>query len=299
MRTTRFLPIRFRFRGNDSSFPQVSSFMMDFVMTMPFSLDDQIVFLDMAEPLENGTNQSRQSSDDTAIAPHLFAEKLRIPRIDRFIHRPRLNELLDKSAVQYGATLVCGRAGTGKTALASAFAADYKDVAWYSVEAADKDWRLFSNYFIRSLELSNAVSSEIGFVPIDSTQTSISTLLVNIFIQISNRPEDNPMLVVLDDIHHIFDATWFEDFFSLLLYSLLSNTHLLLLSRSKPPLPLWRLRSKQRLNVVDEKLLAFTHDETQQLFEEYGLSHENAEKARRLSFGRISKLIQNIASHSR
>jgi ATP/maltotriose-dependent transcriptional regulator MalT len=65
-------------------------------------------------------------------------------------------------------------------------------------------------------------------------------------------------LIVLDDIHHLFDAHWFGDFFNLLLYSLPAGSHLLMLCRSRPPGPVWRLRSKQMLDVLDERSLPLT-----------------------------------------
>jgi len=46
-----------------------------------------------------------------------------------------------------------------------------------------------------------------------------------------------------------------------------------------PPTPLWRLRSKQMLRVVDESELAFTLDETVALFKTYGLPEETARVA--------------------
>ncbi len=95
---------------------------------------------------------------------------------------------------------------------------------------------------------------------------------------------------MLDDIHNVFDADWFAEFFTTLLYSLTPDIHLLMLTRSNPPLPLWRLRSKQVLGVVDEKLLAFNPQETRKLFKKYGLSEEQSLSAHRKSFGRISRL---------
>jgi ATP/maltotriose-dependent transcriptional regulator MalT len=99
-------------------------------------------------------------------------------------------------------------------------------------------------------------------------------------------------LIVLDDLHHIFDAEWFGEFFKLLLYSLPMNAHVLLLCRSKPPSPLWRLRSKQVLNVIDEDQLAFTTDETAQLFQAYGCREVGPEAARIESFGRAARLVE-------
>ncbi|MCA1640210.1 MAG: hypothetical protein LC768_18120, partial [Acidobacteria bacterium] len=72
--------------------------------------------------------------------------------------------------------------------------------------------------------------------------------------------------------------------------SLTPDTHLLMLSRSEPPLPLWRLRSKQVLGVIDEKLLALTCEETKDLYHKHGLSKDKAQRFYKKSFGRIPKL---------
>jgi ATP/maltotriose-dependent transcriptional regulator MalT len=101
-------------------------------------------------------------------------------------------------------------------------------------------------------------------------------------------------LIVIDGVHNVFDADWFSEFFTTLLYSLTPDVHLILLSRSNPPLPLWRLRSKQVLGVIDEKLLAFTLLETQELFEKFSLPEEKTFQAFGKTFGRISRLKEFI-----
>ena len=50
---------------------------------------------------------------------HLFAEKMRFRRSKNISPRPRLIEKLEKSLRQFAATLVSGRAGTGKTSIAA------------------------------------------------------------------------------------------------------------------------------------------------------------------------------------
>jgi hypothetical protein len=65
-----------------------------------------------------------------------------------------------------------------------------------------------------------------------------------------------------------------------------------MLCRSKPPAPLMRLRSKQMLNLLDEKVIAFDEKETELLLRKRGRSGVNAERARRDSFGRVSKILQ-------
>jgi ATP/maltotriose-dependent transcriptional regulator MalT len=100
--------------------------------------------------------------------------------------------------------------------------------------------------------------------------------------------------MVIDNVHHLFDAPWFCDFFSLMLHSVTPGSHVLMLCRSRPPAPLWRLRSKQVLNVVDEKLLAFTLPETEEFCRSRGVPISAAPRAHVESFGRASRLIQTL-----
>lgn len=94
----------------------------------------------------------------------------------------------------------------------------------------------------------------------------------------------------MDNAHNVFDAEWFSDFFGSLIYSLLPNMHLVMVGRSYPPIPLWRMRSKQRLGVIDEEILAFNLDETIDLFKDVGLSEDRALEAHLSSYGRISRI---------
>lgn len=226
---------------------------------------------------------------------HILREKLRMSLTEGLIERSRINNLLRKSVDQFPATLISGRAGTGKTAVAAGFAAGIENVSWYSVESTDIEWPVFSKYFSASLAKSvSGTGTPLlnGSYEKDPSETEIARFLINRFSWAYNGPAVGPSLIVLDDIHHIFDATWFDDFFNLLLYSLPGKTHVLLLCRSKPPTPLWRLRSKQMLNVIDEKVIAFDADETKCLFDALGRPVEAAKRAHRLCFGRISKILE-------
>src|SRR5438876_7203576 len=184
---------------------------------------------------------------------HILREKLKTPSNNGVIDRPRIDTILDNSLAQFPATLICGRAGTGKTAIAAGFAAGRKNVFWYSVESTDVEWPIFSRYF--SAALSGKVFGEHQEIDLHAAedtiaQREVARFLVNRFSNAYAGPSAGPALIVLDDIHHLFDAPWFDDFFNLLLYSLPPDTHLLLICRSKPPGPLWRLRSKPMLNVL-------------------------------------------------
>jgi LuxR family transcriptional regulator, maltose regulon positive regulatory protein len=226
---------------------------------------------------------------------HILRDKLTMPEPDGLVQRPRLEKLLDSSASQFPATLICGRAGTGKTAIAASFAASQTKAFWYSVESTDTDWPVFSRYF--SAALSGKTFGEHHEIDLHAAddpiaQRDIARFLVNRFSNAYSGQSNAKSLVVLDDIHHVFDAAWFDDFFNLLLYSLPPETHLLLTCRSKPPGPLWRLRSKQMLNVLDEKIIAFNADETAGLYKTLGLGSAAAKQAHMQCFGRVSKLLK-------
>jgi LuxR family transcriptional regulator, maltose regulon positive regulatory protein len=222
---------------------------------------------------------------------HLFAEKLRVPTLKNHTSRPRLTALLTKFSEQIGATLVTGRAGTGKTTLAADFAQNYERVAWYSVASADADWKVFSSCFVESFKNANLADGETTSA---TTAEEASPFVENLFARISKDKNagqtEDPALIVLDDVHYIFDAEWFADFFNSLLYSLGRETHLLLLSRSSPAFPLWRLRSKQVLGVIDEELLLFNREEAGKFLAGYNLSGRAADEIFTKSFGRIAKL---------
>ncbi|HEX8368351.1 MAG TPA: AAA family ATPase [Pyrinomonadaceae bacterium] len=218
---------------------------------------------------------------------HLFAEKFRVPVLSKHITRPRLNELLTKFSEQIGATMITGRAGTGKTTLAADFAQNYDSVAWFRVESSDINWNVFATYFAESFNQTNLKAESPAE---NSSEIEVAPFLEKLFSRLAACDIKKPVLIVLDDVHHIFDAPWFAEFFNSLLYLLNENTHLLLLARSSPAFPLWRLRSKQVLGVVDEDLLLFNREEAKQFLASYCLADKTAQEIFKKSFGRIGKL---------
>lgn len=260
-------------------------------MTMTFSLHENYEFngVDMYNEIPSASFDNRKSFTEEI---HFFAEKLQFPKFKNCVKRPRLMEALEKSSSQFGATLISGRAGTGKTALAAQFARKYKCVAYLSLDSADTDWEIFSAYFSAALEndSKSVKSKKINLVNSTPDEAEIKNLVESLLECFCSATKEESSLIVLDDAHYIFDADWFGAFFNSLLYSLSPETHLLTLSRGVPSLPLWRLRSKQVLGVIDEKLLAFDIDETQKLFRKSGRSPELASQALSKSFGRISRL---------
>src|SRR5438132_114114 len=89
------------------------------------------------------------------IQEHFIHDKIAIPANVPRISRPRLLTLLTENLHSANATIVNGRARSGKTMLAADFARHVgRAVAWYKVDAADNDLRVFCEY------LSAAVRSQ-------------------------------------------------------------------------------------------------------------------------------------------
>src|SRR5437588_394325 len=107
------------------------------------------------------------------------------------------------------------------------------------------------------------------------------------------------LLIVIEDLHLVYDADWVIPFFRRFLPLLPADVHVLITCRSLPPTPLWRLRSKQMLRVVEESELAFTIDEATALFETYGLSEEHARIAWRQTGGRAGSISEFAATPGR
>ncbi|CAN5617996.1 hypothetical protein BH20ACI4_BH20ACI4_23770 [soil metagenome] len=270
-------------------------------MAMTFSLHENLDLTGAENSFEisPALTKSRlmQKTDDI----HLFSEKMAIPVFENYVARPRLNELLDKNLNQFNATLITGRTGTGKSALAADFSAKYKRVAWFSVESAENDWEVFFRYFLESFSsiLNKKQKRQILSEIVRSKPQTVAPYIENLLSRVELPVEERPFLIVIDGIHNVFDADWFSEFFTTLLYALTPDVHLIMLSRSNPPLPLWRLRSKQVLGVIDEKLLAFTLTETQELFKKFDLPEEKTFQAFGKTFGRISRLKEFIDKLSR
>jgi LuxR family maltose regulon positive regulatory protein len=101
---------------------------------------------------------------------------------------------------------------------------------------------------------------------------------------------NEPLLVVIDDLHLVYDAEWLVPFFRRWLPLLPREVHVMLLGRGLPPTPLWRMRSKQTLCVLEEEALAFTLEEARALYASYGLSAAGADAALVETRGRAATL---------
>jgi hypothetical protein len=237
----------------------------------------------------------RNKSLDVRAAESLTLELLKdkitptqeLPRVAR----TRLMDKLGESVAACNCTVITGRAGTGKTMLTRDYARSCgRRLAWYKVDASDADLSLFFQYLCASI-----ASQRPGFgrKTLERVGERVSPehvpLLVEYFVyELLER--DEPLLIVLDDLHLVYDAEWVVPFFRRLLPLLPREVHVVIIGRSQPPAPLWRMRSKQTLCVLEEDALSFTDEEAVTLYESYGLPGRMAAAAAAQTRGRAAQL---------
>ena len=190
--------------------------------------------------------ESRTSSPDQAATrarDELLATKLNIPRTrPDLLGRSRLIQRLDQGMAR-GLMVVCTPAGFGKTTLLAGWAANARwPVAWLSLDPEDNDPMRFWRYVVAALDRVAGGTGE-HVLPLLSPPSVMSsqivvTALVN---QLQVAPEE--FALVLDD-YHLIDTGSIHDDMAFLLGHLPPQLHVVITSRSDPPLPLARLRAR-------------------------------------------------------
>jgi ATP/maltotriose-dependent transcriptional regulator MalT len=233
------------------------------------------------------------SHDLTSGRSQLITDKIAQPTGRPRISRSRLINTLERSLGAGTSTIISGRAGTGKSMLALDFAERCgRRVAWYKVDAPDSDPRIFFDYLIGSVrEQRPGFGAKLLQPLVGSADFDRIDELAEVFIyELGDSDQHEPLLIVIEDLHLVCDSEWLVPFLTRLLPLLPADVHMLITSRSMPPAPLWRLRSKQSLVVIEEEALAFTRPEAIALFESYGLSSEQASIVLDHSHGRAVAL---------
>ena len=203
------------------------------------------------------------SPDQAVAAGPLLETKLYIPKWrSGLVPRPRLIERLNRGT-ERKLTLVSAPPGFGKITLLAEWVAGIpasdRPTAWVSLDQSDNDPELFWAYFIAALE---TVQSGVGVSAralLRSPQPPPIEAVLTTLINEIDAIEDEFALVV--DDYHVVDARPVHDGIAFLLDHLPPQMHLIIASRSDPPLPLARLRGRGELTELRASDLRFTPDE--------------------------------------
>jgi len=192
----------------------------------------------------------------------LVRTKLYPPRISTdVISRARLLDRLNRG-LSGEITLVSAPAGFGKTTLLAQWLATIdRPKAWLSLDEHDNDPRVF----VRSLAaaLQRAFPDAFGATSslLKAQRFPSIDQLVTLFINdLADVPDD--VVLVLDD-YHLIHTSEIHTFLDQLIEHLPHQLHLVLVTRSDPPLPLARWRAQGHLNELRLTDLRFTLEETE------------------------------------
>src|SRR5450631_3896154 len=190
----------------------------------------------------------------------LLATKFYLPPVrPDHIPRPHLFALLNEGMRQK-LTLLSAAAGFGKTTLVSAWVATHSiPVAWVALDASDNDPVLFWKYVTASLEAIEPTIGKSIFPLLHALPPPPIEAVLTVFINtIATMTCD--FVLVLDEYQHITTPT-IHDALTFLLDHMPPCMHILMTTRTDPPLPLARLRVRGQLKELRTHDLRFTTQE--------------------------------------
>jgi LuxR family maltose regulon positive regulatory protein len=209
----------------------------------------------------------------TAARP-LLQTKLFPPRTTRsLVDRDRLRQRIDTRDLPE-VLVVSAPAGFGKsTLLAQSLLGGVSRagpaVAWLSLDSGDSDPPTFWAYVLAALRTAAPDVGGSAQVLLDSPGgapvTTVVTSLLNDFAE-----SEKEVVLVLDD-YHALHAPDIHEAMAFLVEHLPPQLHLVIATRSDPPLPLARLRARGQLAEVRAADLRFTGQETAAYFDRMGL----------------------------
>ena len=210
----------------------------------------------------------------------LISTKLLIPppRLG-LVPRPRLTERLREGFTRR-LTLVSAPAGYGKTMLLAHFAAETDPpLVWYMLDPSDNDPSTFFDYLLTGIAtqlpgFGSATRTLLSDPHAITRIEHVATVLLN------ELTEARSPLAILFDDYHAITVPPIHTALDLLLAHLPPHIHLVILTRTDPPLALARLRAQGHLLEIRADDLRFTSAETTQLLRDVaGLELNDADVA--------------------
>ncbi len=190
-----------------------------------------------------------------------------LPRSDT-IARQRLYRRLDEGlSLGRKLTLVAAAAGYGKTTLVSGWlAGQTRPVAWLSLDTADNDPVRCFTHMVAAFRTIDADFGIDLMALLEASKPLAPGIVVPALLNevIEQLP---PFILVLDD-YYLIEAPSVHKIMALLIEQMPPSMHLILISRTDPPLSLARLRVNGDMTEVRASELHFTSDETARFLNE-------------------------------
>jgi LuxR family maltose regulon positive regulatory protein len=208
----------------------------------------------------------------------ILATKLFLPQTQhKLVPRPQLIERLD-AALTYPVTLISAPAGSGKTSALRTWVARHEaTIAWLALDPEDNDPTRFWTYVIAALQQLQpglAKQTHAALQAQERQPHSFEPLLTMLLNELVAVPDSRPsqatnaeqapfredIALILDD-YHVIDNPAIHTGIAFLVDHLPMHLHVLIASRSDPPLPLARRRASNQLYEIRFDDLRFTAEE--------------------------------------
>jgi LuxR family transcriptional regulator, maltose regulon positive regulatory protein len=193
--------------------------------------------------------------------------------------RPRLIQRINEG-MRRKLTLLSAPAGFGKTSLIGQWvtvsASKDRAVAWLSLDEGDSDPMRFWTYLLTAIDTATggAISNSLELLR-SPRPPSIEAILTSLINNVASINKD--FALVLDDYHLVNNPVVHHDL-AFLLEHLPAQMHLIIATRTDPPLPLAHLRAGGQLVELRSPDLRFTSEEASQFLNDMmilGLSAED------------------------
>lgn len=186
---------------------------------------------------------------------------------ERLLQRDRLLQRLNH-AENVSLTLVCAAIGSGKTTLLTQWYRESQQrgdaVAWLSLENSENSPQLFSRYLLEALRpLYQGASSSLEHYLKEEQPADFSLFLAALINQLHHC--SYPLYLILDDYQNI-DNPDIHRGVAYLLNHAPASLHLVISSRSRPPIVLSQLQVQEQLIEISDDELRFTLDEATHYF---------------------------------
>lgn len=197
----------------------------------------------------------------------LLRTKLAPPRLPAaLVSRPSLLARLDEGTATK-LTLISAPGGYGKTTLVAQWLATRREpAAWVALDPSDDDPVRFWTYVITACRVFGPGLGKAALADLRTSQSlSFESLLTSFINELAALPA--PGILVLEDYHAIISPQ-IHTSLAFLLDHLPDTLHLVLMTRSEPPLGLARLRTRNQVVEINAADLQFSREETRTFLEQ-------------------------------
>ncbi len=202
---------------------------------------------------------SKEKMEDTSIS--VIKTKLHRPQVGTgHLHRQHLLERLG-NRLHRPLTLVSAPAGYGKSTLVSCWleACDLP-AAWLSLDESDNDLHLFLSYVLAAVQTVFPEAGQEIQTILKAPELPPMNVLTGLMVNTLDRI-DTPFILAIDDYHLVHNNAIHKLFEEILKHPP-HALHLVLMTRSDPPLPVAKLRAKGQMTEIRVMDLCFSHIET-------------------------------------